>query len=281
MTEPESSERENDLVKGFNEKVENDNPESNTPKNRTKFIIIGSIIIAIIAIVIVVLILVVFKKDNEEQGEDIYHEESYSEIDTIPNSEMNKARASFKQYKYIDSVNSSYILEYNLFIPSGYTKEKKYPLVLFMEDGSLVGKDIKTPITETVGGPIWATDRMQKKFECFVLAPEYVEAIIDDNRGYSKSEYINVTVRLIKDLMKNYTIDENRLYSTGQSMGAMTTIYMLANYPNFFAAGLICDGQWKLDELEGIENATFTYIVAVEMPKLLVVKMKLKKNWMI
>ena len=75
---------------------------------------------------------------------------------------------------------------------------------------------------------------MQKKIECFVLAPEYREVIIDDNKGYSKSEYINVTLRLIKDLMKNYTIDENRLYSTGQSMGAMTTIYMLANYPNFF-----------------------------------------------
>ena len=64
---------------------------------------------------------------------------------------------------------ADYILEYNLFIPSGYTKEKKYPLVLFMEDGSLVGKDIKTPITETVGGPIWATDRMQKNLNVSFL----------------------------------------------------------------------------------------------------------------
>lgn len=262
MAEQENPERESDLVKGFGDKPGNDNPESNSHKNKMKFIIIGSIILVIIAIVILVLVLVVFKKDDEKEGEDTYHEESSSEIDTIPNSEMNKARDSFNQYQFIDTVNSSYILEYNLFIPSGYTKEKKYPLVLFMGDASLVDKDIKTPITESVGGPIWATDRMQKKFESFVLVPEFREVIIDDNRGYTKSEYINVTVRLIKDLMKNYTIDENRLYSTGQSMGAMTTLYLLANYPNFFAAGLICDGQWKMDELEGIVNATFTYVAA-------------------
>jgi len=263
MADHEISKSSGNLGKGFDDKVENKSPESNSSKNIMKFIIIGSVILVIIAIVIiVVLILRSSHKNDEGKIEDTYNEESYSEIDTIPNSEMNKARESFKQYQYIDTLNSSYILEYNLFIPSGYTKEKKYPLVLFIGDASLVDKDIKTPITETVGGPIWATDRMQKKFECFVLAPEYREVIIDDNKGYSKSEYINVTLRLIKDLMKNYTIDENRLYSTGQSMGAMTTIYMLANYPNFFTAGLICDGQWKMDELEGIENATFTYVVA-------------------
>ena len=267
MAEPETnSERESKLIKGFNDNEKEDNPESKDPKKIMKCIIIACIIITVIVGVIVVLAFIVLSKNDDDgnSNEDEYHEESYNEIDTIPNSEMNRARAAFKQYYYIDPVNSSLILEYNLFIPSGYTNEKKYPLVLFIEDGSLVNpdKDIKAPITETVGGPIWATDRMQKKYECFVLAPEYRLAIIDDNHGYSKSEYINVTVRLIKDLMKNYTIDENRLYSTGQSMGAMTTLYILANFPNFLAAGLICDGQWRMEELVGIENATFTYIAA-------------------
>ena len=34
-------------------------------------------------------------------------------IDTIPQEEMDKARNAFKQFKYIDTVNSSYTLEYN------------------------------------------------------------------------------------------------------------------------------------------------------------------------
>ena len=45
-------------------------------------------------------------------------------------------------------------------------------------------------------------------------------------------------------------------------MGAMTTLYLLANYQNLLAAGLVVDGQWKLDELQGLPNATFTYFAA-------------------
>ena len=48
-----------------------------------------------------------------------------SVIDTIPQEEMDKARTAFNQFKYIDTVNSSYKLQYNLFIPENYTKKKK------------------------------------------------------------------------------------------------------------------------------------------------------------
>ena len=185
-------------------------------------------------------------------------------IDTIPQEEMDKARNAFKQFKYIDTVNNSYTLEYNLFIPENYTKEKKYPLIIFIHDASLVNSnDVKSTIIKTVGGPIWATEREQKKHESIVLAPKYNEIIIDDNHGkFSKSEYINVTVRLIEKICEDYSIDKDRIYSTGQSMGAMTTLYLLANYPNLLAAGLIVDGQWRIDELQGLTKATFTYFSA-------------------
>ena len=88
------------------------------------------------------------------------------------------------------------------------------------------------------------------------------KVIIDDINGYSKSEYINVTIRLISKLLSEYNIDSNKIYGTGQSMGAMTTLYLLANKPDLYAAGLIVDGQWKMDELQGLKNATFTYFAA-------------------
>lgn len=133
-----------------------------------------------------------------------------------------------------------------------------------MHDASIVGaKNINSTLVRSVGGPIFATEREQKKHQCFVLAPQYSEVIIDDNNGgYSKSEYINVTVRLIQKLIKDYSINTDRIYSTGQSMGAMTTLYLLANYQNLLAAGLVVDGQWKLDELQGLPNTTFTYFAA-------------------
>ena len=69
-------------------------------------------------------------------------------------------------------------------------------------------------------------------------------------------------MRLIQKLTEDYSIDKDRIYSTGQSMGAMTTLYLLANYQNLLAPGIVVDGQWRLDELQGLTNATFTYFAA-------------------
>ena len=261
---PYNSERESNLLKNYDQKIEENliEPDNNKSK-RNKIIIIYLIIILILVILFIILFFTVFSKDEDNKDKkDEYDESSSSEIDTISKEELNKAREAFKQYKFIDTINNSYTLDYNLFIPLNYTKEKKYPLIMFITDASLVKKDVKSGLTETVGGPVWATERMQKKFECFVLVPRYNEVVIDDNRGYSTSEYINVTVRLINDLIDKYSIDKNKLYSTGQSMGAMTTLYLLANYPGLLAAGLVVDGQWRIDQLQGLINATFTYIAA-------------------
>ena len=263
---------EGNIIKGFdeNEKILEDAEGSKelAQKRRNKYILISTIIVVIIIITIIILIFTVFNKNSDSESDsdskDQEKTDPINEIDTIPNEEMNKARNAFKQYKYIDTKNNSYILDYNLFIPENYTTDKKYPLIMFIEDASLVGSDnIKIALENTVGGPIWATDTEQKKHECFVLVPQYKERIIDDNNNqFFLSEYINVTERLIQKLISDYSIDKGRIYSTGQSMGAMTTLYLLSNFPNLLTAGLIVDGQWKLDELKGLINSTFTYFAA-------------------
>ena len=232
----------------------------------------------LIVVVVIVLVFTVFKKKSSNENKDSETDSSTDEstdkgkgedkddstqsvLDTVPQEEMDKARSAFKQFTYTDSVNSDYVLNYNLFIPENYTTEKKYPLIIFIHDASLVGSNnTNNTIMKSVGGPIWATDREQKKHQSFVLAPQYNEIVIDDNNGkYSKSEYINVTVRLIQNITGNYSINTDRIYSTGQSMGTMTTLYLLANYQNLLAGGIVVDGQWRLDELQGLTNATFTY----------------------
>ena len=254
------------LIQGFDKNQNLEEGLNSKPSGKLKIILIILCVIIVIAIIAVVLYFTIFKKDSsDDSGDNDDEDDTYQTVlDTIPQEEMNKARNAFKQYQFIDSVNSSLVLDYNLFIPENYTIEKKYPLVIFMHDASLVGEsNINNTIVKSVGGPIFATDREQKKHQCFVLAPQYSEVIIDDNNGgYSKSEYINVTVRLIQKLTEDYSINTDRIYSTGQSMGAMTTLYLLANYQNLLAAGLVVDGQWKIDELQGLPNATFTYFAA-------------------
>ena len=249
---------EEDLIKND----ESDKIVTKSPKKKFWIIAIISILVVLI-IIFIILIFTVFKNDDSEDSEED-SEENYDEptvLDTIPSEELNRARDSFMQFNYTE--NNAF-LSYNLFIPENYNSShnKKYPLVVFIGDASTVGQEVTYPIYQTVGGPIWATDTVQKKHNCFVLVPQFKGVIIDDRGGYSKTEDINVTSRLILEIIKTYNIDSNKIYGTGQSMGAMTTLYLLANNQNLFTAGLIVDGQWIKDELLGLVNASFTYFAA-------------------
>ena len=230
--------------------------EEDKSKINTKCIIISAICVLLIIAIVLILIFTVFSKKDESDKSDQSSEDN-TQIDTIPPEEMNKARQSFKQYNFTED---SKVLSYNLFIPENYTKDEKYPLVMFISDKSLVGKEVTAPITQTVGGPIWATDTVQKKHPCFVLVPQYNEGVVDG--AWNKSIYLNITLNLISKLEEDYNIDKNRIYGTGQSMGAMTTLYLLANHQDLFAAGLIADGHWLLEQLYGLVNATFTFFAA-------------------
>ena len=256
------TENENVIVEDFDKK-ENliDNNQNKKLKN---IIIIAFICFIIILIVVLILIFTVFKKDDNTEDKEEKKEEKYDDytsLDTIPSEEFEKARKSFKQLNYTDEVTLK-IIQYNLFIPEGYNNEKneKYPLIIFISDKSLVGKEIIEPLTKTIGGPIWATDTEQKKHKSFVLVPQYNESIASRE---PKSEYVNATIRLIRKLQEEFpNIDSKRIYGTGQSMGGMVTLYLLANQPDLFAAGLIADGHWPLNELYGLCNATFTFYAA-------------------
>lgn len=257
------TEKEDKIIKDFGEK-ENLLDEKQT-KNKRIYLIIS--IIAFILIFVAVVIILIFTNSDKKNEESTPGEEAYddlTQLDTIPVEELDRARKSFKQFNFTDIVNETKYILYNLFIPENYTKNEKLPLIIFISDKSLVGKELEAPLTETIGGPIWATDTVQKKHKCFVLVPQYQEGLVSTKAP--KSEYLNVTIRLIRSLEIEYNIDSNRIYGTGQSMGAMTTLYLLANNPDLFAAGLIADGHWMLDELYGLVNATFTFFAAAGDP---------------
>ena len=93
----------------------------------------------------------------------------------------------------------------------------------------------------------------------------YTEVVTDDNRN--ASEQLDATVGLIEFLTENYNIDTNRLYTTGQSMGGMTSFYLNIAYPDLFAASLFVGSQWDNSKLDILEDRNFFYIVSAGDPK--------------
>ena len=47
------------------------------------------------------------------------------------------------------------------------------------------------------------------------------------------------TIHLVQHLCRQYSIDTDRIYNTGQSMGGMTFIAMDVKYPDFFAGSYL------------------------------------------
>ena len=84
--------------------------------------------------------------------------------------------------------------------------------------------------------------------------------VVDDD--WNTSEQIDTAVRLINYLTETYSVDADRLYTTGQSMGCMTSLYLNSVYPDMFAASLFVSGQWDISVLQGLENQKFFYITA-------------------
>ena len=152
-------------------------------------------------------------------------------------------------------------LSYNLFIPENYNPNEKYPLIIFMPDLRVEKLEKTSDALELgYGSVIWATEEEQAKHPSFVVVPNYSEKIANDD--FETTDEAEMTVRLLESIQDQYSIDENRLYATGQSMGCMTAMYLNIKYPDLFAASLFVSGQWDVSEMDSLANEKFFYIVA-------------------
>jgi len=179
--------------------------------------------------------------------------------DTVLQTMIADVMGKFQQFEYQDAETGK-TLPYNLYIPANYDSSKSYPLVLFIADSSVVGKEVTAPLTQGYGGLIWATDSEQAKHESFVLVPEYPDVVLDDHSGFTTTDYVEMTVRLLNSVTGSYSIDTNRLYVTGQSMGGMIFLLLSAEHPDLFAAELFVASQWDISTLGNLASQKFFYI---------------------
>ena len=156
-------------------------------------------------------------------------------------------------------------LQYQLFIPADYDPNEQYPLIQFIPDSSVVGKGADAVLTQGWGGLIWASEQEQAKHPCFVVVPVFTDTVVDDS--FNHSEQIEAAVHFIQYLLQTYSIDPDKLYTTGQSMGGMTSFYLNITYPELFATSLFVGSQWDNSKLNILENKSFFYIVSAGDPK--------------
>lgn len=177
----------------------------------------------------------------------------------LSDKEINLVADDFLKLEFND-LKSKKSLKYNLFIPKEYNRNKTYPMVVFLHDRGVCSSKDNLGLIQGLGGIIWATASEQSKHECFVLVPQYPEAIVNDS--FETTVHIDITIDLINSIINQYSIDRNRIYATGQSMGCMSLIEMSIRHPDMFAAALLCAGQWNPETISALAHNKMWVLVS-------------------
>ena len=153
----------------------------------------------------------------------------------------------FEKFTFIEGSDT---LPYRLLKPKNYDAKKQYPLVLFFHGAGERGAD--NEITPTHIAKLFTNEQNKTDYPCFVLVPQcpkgarWVEVdwgLDSHEQPKDISKNLGLSVKLLAKIEKEYSIDANRLYATGLSMGGYAVWDLVTRMPDKFAAAVpICGG---------------------------------------
>lgn len=124
---------------------------------------------------------------------------------------------------------------YRVFVPKGWSKNKKWPVMLFLHGAGERGED-DTAQTKVGIGP--AILRQQDSFPFIVVLPQCPR-----NRWWTDPEMQTMALKALEQTATEFRGDRKRTYLTGLSMGGYGSWVMAAaNREKFAAIGVVCGG---------------------------------------
>lgn len=156
-------------------------------------------------------------------------------------------------------------LPYRILWPENMNPNEKYPLVIILHGIGLGGTDNEKQLQR--GAYLFLKAENRKKHPCIVVYPQvplkrafvsvtkngkpsFIQATRIMTREESNRNKIEVTLSpygemvydVIEQLIVGNTVDTNRIYIGGVSMGAFSTYGFIAEYPDLFAAAIVMAG---------------------------------------
>jgi len=177
-------------------------------------------------------------------------------------------------------------LEYSIFLPKSFLQRggenTAYPLVLAItHSGTSYDGNCAQTLTEQCIASIWAMPEEQTLRECVVITPRYERTTMNDYWEHSYD--LENTYHLVEALLGNtwnygnpnlpdradkvLKIDADRVYCTGWSMGAMSSLWLMAKHPKTFAAGLIIAGQQRPSDVVTLADQKVLILTGTEDSK--------------
>ncbi len=126
------------------------------------------------------------------------------------------------------SSDFSVSLNYYIYLPQEYDAQKSWPLILFLHGAGERGDNLSDLELVTKNGlPNYIEDHPE--FPFIVICPQCPI----NSYWPSQVEQLNI---LLENIIKQYKVDDERIYLTGLSMGGYGTWYMAFSHTEKFAA---------------------------------------------
>tara|TARA_R110001592_G_scaffold127079_3_gene338636 strand:+ start:4590 stop:5420 length:831 start_codon:yes stop_codon:yes gene_type:complete len=167
--------------------------------------------------------------------------------ENIPQHELSFYEKNTTVFVYTDK--NGVQMPYRLFLPAEYNPQKKYPLVLVFHGAGSRGNDNLKQLRPWVSG--WMDEQVQKDNPCIILMPQcptkqqWVNVPWKDGSYRFKDIPISDPMKLSKEIfdkvVDEYSVNKNRIYVMGMSMGGYGTWNFIMRYPKIIAAAVpIC-----------------------------------------
>lgn len=132
--------------------------------------------------------------------------------------------------------NGSVTVKYRLFVPKNYDPAKKYPFIVTMHGVGEKGNDNTSQVDLEDLASTWIADKIQTENPVFVMGPQCPSDLF---WGGAATQTVH---KIIDSLKREFSLDTNRLYAVGLSMGARGVFNLLEERPGYFAAAVACAG---------------------------------------
>jgi len=148
--------------------------------------------------------------------------------------------------------------------PDFFDPQLRYPLVLALHGAGERGTDNESHIAVHRMATAWADSANQKRFPCYVVAPQCPEENRWVDADWSTGTYrmdevpisneMTAVDKLLDALIAEFPIDTSRLYITGLSMGGLGTWDMICRFPDRFAAAVPMSGMGDSSSVDRIAH---------------------------
>jgi predicted peptidase len=148
-------------------------------------------------------------------------------------------------------------LPYRLYVPLGYDANRKYPLLVWLHGGDGRGSDNTKQLNggNQLGTHFWAGKDVQLKFPMFVLVPQCPSGDNWSDPDLNQpTKWLELAMNALAEVQKEFSIDPDRIYLAGQSMGGLGVWSALQAYPGKWAAAMIMSAYDNFTDVKALAS---------------------------